>query len=429
MNEQFQIGVGKKNITPEIGCQLFGYSPDIFSKSVNDELTCTAMAFCQGNTKAMIISATLCVFQTALADKIKSIVSRETQIPHVILSATHTHSGPNTSGMTGWGDIDAKYCENILIPRITEAAKEAAASPKGAYLGIGVVKSDVGINRRQHNADGTISLGQNPWGIFDDIMTVLRFAEPCGKPIVNIVHYGAHCTAAGPNTEITRDWAGVMLDRLERETGVPAAFINGAFGDVGPRLSNGTTTGDITHVREIGSVAALDAVRAWRNSKNIKPVNLSVATGELVLPTKPRLSCEEAQRLLQKTKENVINIEAQKRQYYKNVLAAYENNIPENMQLTLPQTLVKIGDVVFVPFMFEVFSEITMRLRHYSPFEHTLCMGTTDGYERYLPSQDQLCRGGYEVDMFKTSEVQPLADDTDHNIIRENLKLMESFKK
>ncbi|MCL2815090.1 MAG: neutral/alkaline non-lysosomal ceramidase N-terminal domain-containing protein [Oscillospiraceae bacterium] len=429
MNEQLRIGVGKRDITPKVGRPLFGYRPDIFSKSVNDALTATAVAFCQNDTKAMIISATLGVFKTELADKIQRVITEKTKIPHVILSATHTHSGPNTSGITGWGDIDHEYCDDILLPRLTEAAAEAACSLRDAKLGIGVVKSRVGINRRQHGADGKISLGQNPWGIYDDTMTVLRFAEPCGKPLASIVHYGAHCTAAGANTEITRDWAGFMLDRLEKESGAPAAFINGGFGDVGPRLSNGATTGDISHAGEIGGMAALDAVLAWKNSKNTEPANLSVKTGELILPLKARLPREEAQKLFEQTNENAVNIEAQKHRYYKNVLASYQNKEPEEKQLIIPQTLVSLGNVVFVPFMFEVFSEITMRLRHYSPYEHTLCMGTANGYEHYLPSQDQLCRGGYEVGMFQTSRVQSLCDNTDDIIIRENLKLMENMKK
>ena len=428
MGEQLFMGVGKRTITPKIGIPLFGYRPDVFSKSINDDLTVTAAAFCQGDIKAMVISATLGVFQTELAGEIRDMVARETGIPHVILCATHTHSGPNTSGIKGWGNIETGYCDDILLPRLTEAAIEAARGLKPVHMGIGSVKSNAGINRRQHNADGSIGLGQNPWGIFDDTMTVLRFSEPSGNPVANIVHYGAHCTAAGMNTEITRDWAGVMIDRLEKESGVPSLFVNGGFGDVGPRLSNGATTGDIGHVREIGGVAALDAVCAWKNARHTKPADLSVATGDLVLPLRPRLPREEAQGLFLATDKNAVNLEAQKREYYKNVLESYENDTPEVAKLCFPQTLVKIGDAVLVPFMFEVFSEITIRLRHYSPFEHTLCLGTTNGYEHYLPSQSQLCLGGYEVGMFQTSRVQLLAEDTDNHIIRENLRIMEGLK-
>ena len=424
MNEHFQVGVGRKDITPELGGQLLGYRPRN-STSVHDALKVTAIALCQGDVKAMVISADVCLIKTELADKIKTLITFETGITHITISATHTHSGANTCGMIGWGDIDTEYCENIFIPRILEAAIDAVSSLKAVLLGVGIVKSMVGINRRQHNANGTIDLGQNPWGIFDDNMTVLRFDEPCGKTVVNLVHYGAHCTASGAGPEISRDWSGIMIDRLEAETGGISVFINGSEGDVGPRLSNGKTTGDISLASELGGVAAMDAIRAWRNAKNTKSVNLSVITGELALPVKPRVSYDEA---IKETLKNPRVWLAELRQYYENILEAYDNNIPEETHLVLPQTIIAIGDVVLVPFPFEVFSEISLRMRAYSMFEYTLCMGITNGSREYLPSQDQLCRGGYEVEMFRTEGVQLLLDNTDDTIINENLRLMRKLK-
>ena len=52
-------------------------------------------------------------------------------------------------------------------------------------------------------------------------MTVVSFKDYNQKPVASIVHYGAHCTAAGMNTEISRDWAGVMIDRLSEESALP----------------------------------------------------------------------------------------------------------------------------------------------------------------------------------------------------------------
>ena len=428
MNICLEAGIARKDITPDIGGQLFGYRPDVFSESVSDNLTVTAIALYQGDVTVMLISAAVGIFQTELSDKIRTAVTAETGVRHVLLSATHTHSGPNTAGLTGWGDVDSAYCDSILIPRTIEAAKEAVCSLKAVTLGIGTVKSHVGVNRRQHNIDGTISLGQNPWGVLDDTMTVLRFSEPCGKSVVNLVHYGCHCTAAGINTEITGDWAGVMLDRLETESGVPAVFINGAAGDIGPRLSNGQTIGDINYAHKLGGVAALDAVEAWKNAKHSRTVNLTVTAGELILPVKSRMPYHEAQKRLDELAENSMNIDAQKWSHYKDITDACNQNLPEETHLILPQILIALGDVVFVPFRFELFAEISLRMRKHSPFVHTLCMGYTNGFVSYLPSQDQLCLGGYEIDMFKTSRVQPLADNTDDNIIKENLTLIKSLK-
>ena len=44
-----------------------------------------------------------------------------------------------------------------------------------------------------------------------------------------------------------------MIDRLEAATGTLTAFINGAEGDVGPRLTNGKTVGNISLVEEHGA--------------------------------------------------------------------------------------------------------------------------------------------------------------------------------
>jgi len=204
MEEKLYAGVGKQDITPPVGGRLFGYRPDVFSKSVSDGLTATALAVARGATKILIVSVTVCLFKTELAEEIRNLINRETSIPaaNIIICATHTHSGPNTCGMTGWGDIDREYCDNLLIPRIIEAAKSAANDLKPAIAGVNSVFSKTGINRRQLNADGSVWLGQNPWGIYDPNMTAISFRDSNGAAIASIVHYGAHCTAAGMNREL-----------------------------------------------------------------------------------------------------------------------------------------------------------------------------------------------------------------------------------
>ena len=83
---------------------------------------------------------------------------------------------------------------------------------------------------------------------------------------------------------------------------------------------------------------------------------------------------------------------------------------------------------MFIPFPFEMFSEIVMRLREYTNYPYTLCLSCTNGYNVYLPSEDQLCRGGYEVFMFQYNGITSLADDTDTTVINENLRIMDNLK-
>lgn len=429
MDKTLMVGTGAADITPEIGGQLFGYRPDIYSKSMNDPLSVTAIAVSDGAADVMLIAVSVCLIGTALSEKIRALVAEQAELPfeNILLSATHTHSGPNTCGMVGWGEIDHAYCDSILIPKIVEAAVNAKQSKRPALAGNGAVWSRAGVNRRRCKQNGNAELSQESWAAFDGNMTLVAFQEPGGKPIATIVHYGMHGTCAGLEPVITRDWVGVMSDRLAQKTGAPVLFLNGAEGDVGPRLSNGVTTGDLSYIYEIGGIAAVDAVNAYAKIKNYQPHALRVVTGELELELTDRIPLETARANLKAVERESINLDGRKAQYYRDVIASYETDAPREDCLKLPQTMIALGGVVFVPFPFEVFSEISLRLREYSRFEHTLCVGLTNGHKGYLPSQTQLCRGGYEIDSFKTESIWPFADDTDTRIINENLKLMEAL--
>ncbi len=159
-----------------------------------------------------------------------------------------------------------------------------------------------GVNRREYNAKGGVSLGQNPFGVSDKTMTVLAFKDLSGKPILNIVHYGCHPTSAGSAWYVTRDWPGVMIDSLEKHTGATTVFFNGAEGDVGPRVTNGRTGGDsnletgestMMDMIEVGSLAALDATRAYKQIKEYREVDFKIIKGKVSLPYKPLLTVEE----------------------------------------------------------------------------------------------------------------------------------------
>ena len=161
--EKFYLGVAREIITPEIGGQLYGYRPDIFSKIVNDNLNVTAFYFEQGETKALMISAEVCLIQTEFAEKLLQSLEEKFGISKkcIMLNATHTHSGPNTAGETGWGDIDTAYCEGIFVPMIFEAVAEAIESRRPVKMAVSQGESLVGVNRCEISKEtGKIIFGQ-----------------------------------------------------------------------------------------------------------------------------------------------------------------------------------------------------------------------------------------------------------------------------
>ena len=124
--KQLYLGVAREKITPQVGGQLYGYRPDVFSETVADDLTATAFYFQQGDTKAVMVSVEVCLINTQLAQDILARIEENYGIPkeNGMLCATHTHSGPNTAGETGWGEIDRPYCDGIFVPQILSAVEK-----------------------------------------------------------------------------------------------------------------------------------------------------------------------------------------------------------------------------------------------------------------------------------------------------------------
>lgn len=428
---RFMAGAAREDITPPVGTLLYGYTPDTVSTSVHDPLQTTAVAFRQGDRTAILITVTVGDFGNALCDEIRSKIGAAVDLPsgRIIVTATHTHSAPNVSGIVGWGDIDRPYVDSILFPAMIRACRNALLGLEPAEIAVGEIKSKVGINRRQQQQNGTISLGQNPWGCYDPYMTCIAIRNAGTREgIVNLIHYGCHGTAAGCNHEVTRDWSGIMTDRLEKQTGTLTAYWNGAQGDVGPRLTNGATTGDIRFVEELGGVAAQDALRAWNALGPYKEGQLSVFEGEVRIPRKPLLPEDEVRTELASyaDPDSLINLRRLRYAYYRAIMDEYEAGCPEyEKDCRIPQTILAVGDVVFVPFPFELFSEISMRMRSYSHFRYTLCLSNANGYNAYLPTEDQIVRGGYEIGCFLYSSAHPLVNNADQVIIDENLRIMD----
>jgi len=427
----FETGFGRRCITPPVGTRLFGYPNNRKAESVHDDLYANVLAFRQGNISVLLISLDICVLSTEQAKQYRDILAAQTGIlaDNIIITAIHTHSGPNTKGVYGWGEMDDAFMGDILLPALQAATQEAVEKLVPARMGIGMTHSNAAINRRQRD-NGRVILGQNPDGPYDPKMYMLSFSALDGTPIVNMIHYGAHPTACGPGPEITRDWPGYMVDTVEERTGSPVVFFNGAEGDTGPRISNGYTIGDITYVEEVGVLAGKDAVKAWENVQPVEHVELAVYTEEISLLYDPLPSKEEViQTLSELSGRKLTGTANTLKARCEGILAFYESGKPVETAWNFRQTVVKIGPVAIVPYPFEMFCEIAMKQQEKSPFLYTLCLSDGNGTECYLPTEKEIPYGGYEVESFKRQRVFAFKDDTDKRIVAENGRLLQKLAK
>lgn len=423
--DQLLVGVGQEVITPKLGAMLLGYTPLRPALSVHDDLHVTVFAFETNGVQALYLAADLCnMYYPEL--ELREQICRATGVPvtHIVVSCTHTHSGPHTAKEN---EETFFYMEDIFIPACIRASNAALENRRIAQMGVGTAYSEVAVNRRQIKEDGKMTHGQNPHGSWDPTMTVVSFRQPDGTPIGNIIQYGCHNTASGKNDEVTRDWCGVAIDRLQQVSGGVTAFINGCGGDCGPRLPNGKTTGNLQMAMELGGKAAIDAVNAWRSIKLWQNAPLKVLSGDIVLPMM-KVTVEntlaQAEKLGDPEKLKGIPLNCYKRLMER---AEYlrQGNTPKTEQV-IERTVIALGPVAFMPLPFEPFSMITLRIKDHSPFPYTLCPGYSNGAMSYFPSIDQISRGGYEVMLFCCKDF-PFAEDAEQHLVAGCLKLLREL--
>jgi len=291
------------------------------------------------------------------------------------------------------------------------------------------------VNRRGIDENGSLGFEANPWGPYDPTMTVLRLARPEGQPLATVVHYGAHPTAMGPGRVISRDWPGVMVDRVESQTGAPTLFINGAVGDVGPRMNlilkgrmqAGAGDGSAA-IMEVGYRAATDALRGYLAVKEWRPVvELATLTADLELPYQPLPDEATARRALAAAtaSKDCWGEGMCEYQHWQAVLEALRQETVKSRKFT--QTVTRIGPVAIVPMPGEPFAEIVLRIRQGSPLAYTLVAATSNGYLGYLATRESRHRGGYEVWVAKAFGAYLLAENLDDVLVEQNLRLLREL--
>ncbi len=421
-----QVGVAREIITPPIGTLLMGYTPLRPALSIHDDLHVCCFALKSGDTLAMLIAADLCNIYYP-QEKLRAAVNAASGVPvdSIILSCTHTHSGPTAQDIPE----GIAYVESVFIPQMQKAAAAAVAALRPAQVGWGSAWSDVGVNRRQLREDGKIIHGQDPHGTWDPTMTVISFREPDGTPIGNIIQYGCHNTASGKTDEVTRDWCGVAIDRLQEISGGITAFINGCGGDCGPRLPNGKTTANLEMAMELGGKAAMDAVRAWRSIRHWEDVPVKVLQRTFQMPlaelgTPGQLRAQAAAmgdpEKMNRTVRMKYEVLLERAEYLE------QGNVPPTTK-PMELTALSLGGFALCALPFEIFSRITLRIKEHSPFAHTVVPGYSNGGMGYFPSKDQLCRGGYEVNMFLYRRTLALSDDAEQHLVEFSLQLLREL--
>jgi neutral ceramidase len=237
-----EAATAKVDITPPLGLTMYGFaSRKTGATGVLDPLMARVLVLAAGDTRLALVVLDLGEPPASgWIDRLRADAAANNKIAHVIVAATHTHSGP---------DIRAAYppaaspdWESAALSKIEHALAEASGRVVQARIGTGYGTVLIGHNRLREEPNGTITWFERnntmvPTSPVDPTVAVLRLDRLDGTPMAVLVNYACHPVVFGPdNLQYSADYPGVMARVVEQEMGsdTVAMFLQGGDGDINP---------------------------------------------------------------------------------------------------------------------------------------------------------------------------------------------------
>jgi len=412
-----EAGFAKVDITPRVGVELCGFGPYLnrHSVGVRDRLWARAMALRRGRRTAVMVSCDLVGVGLATTRRVRALLRERAGVPEdaVMVHCTHTHSGPTTIDLIGWGDPDDPY--NELLPRrIAQAATDALANLSPAeFLHAEVPCEGIGLNREyDRDAPPLEEVLDEDWRparpeLTDTTCHVIR-VDKDGRVAGFLSYFGCHpvvCCAA--TRHIHGDYPGVATNALEREyPGSVGLFLQGAQGDV---------NSCVVHKPEQESLPALDVVAA-RYARSVREGLRAARAAEVndLRFARREVTFRRRQISLQQLREKLAQQEsvlarqgatdADREVRMATVqLAALRRLIARaeaGGPLEPPSEVqgIALGPIAFLGSPFEIFQAIKNEVAAGCRAPVPLVMGLTNDFLGYAPDRTAAERGGYAAD-------------------------------
>ncbi|CAH0120177.1 MULTISPECIES: neutral/alkaline non-lysosomal ceramidase N-terminal domain-containing protein [unclassified Paenibacillus] len=296
MSFTLKLGTAVRNITPPYPVPLagFGHRQGV-SEGVSHPLCVKAMVLQSQPVSgpaplALIVSADIIWWGPERMERLYEAFQERWGIKRsaVILNATHTHSGPQTSDRfaSEIGEADRAYVDG-LEAALLDGIEEALRNLEPVAIERGSGECRIGVNRRKLE-NGHIVMAPNEDGPADSEVSVIRFRTEDGLEKAIIVHLACHPTTTDLNM-ISSEFPGVAMELLEAKlgSGCTAFFMQGCCGDVRPRLvrEGRFYRGDGADVVRFGSELAEAAFRVLeRPMRALRPRPVSGRSAALDLP-------------------------------------------------------------------------------------------------------------------------------------------------
>lgn len=426
-------GAAKVDITPSGPVWMDGMIREHKSEGVHDPLHARALYLASEDTGRgfVIVSADVCALRTQDADIVRAQASVRTGLPadHIIVAATHTHSGPAAKGF--FNPVEEEYVAGLrrkLVQVIEDALARAVPAAAGCASG---EEHTISHYRRLLADDGRVIMNWEPVPAGRTVKTlgepdpevgvtvVTERAEP-GRTICVLFNHAGHPNVmSGDNYLLSADYPGFACGRIEDALGGTAVFVNGAQGSVD---IDGLKDRDWEGVARAGSALADAVVETARRVELSDGLDVRASSVRYLIARRDFTPAELdwAEDVLAKTGGRVEAHPDGIGDDYKALL--YSRLAARSEPMQVEQTCAAIGDTAYISFPGELFTEIGLKIKKRSPFARTCIIGLANGCIGYVPTREAISQGGYEVD------TRRVADDAADLIIERSLELLRTVR-
>lgn len=386
---EWKAGVGRAVITPREPIWLAGYAARTKpSEGVLADLHVKALALVDSaGAASVLVSTEILGFTRSMSEQIAQRVHQKHGIPRerLILSATHTHSGPVTGDLlrpaypldAGQQKVIERYTA-WLLDQVVEAVARAMADLGPARLEFEQGLAGFAVNRRR------VGARQRP-GPVDHDVPVLAVRSPEGRLRAVVFGYACHTTVLA-GYEINGDYAGFAAEAVEKEyPGAAALFVAGAGADANPLPRR-----SVELARIYGQILAA-AVREVLSAK-MRPVRgpLAAALEYVDLPFQKPPSRAEFQAAL-------TDKDPMRRRHAELMLEILDRQGKLPDRYAYPVQLWQFGgDLTWIVLGGEVVVDFALRFKREYGWGGTWVTAYANDVFAYIPSLRVLKEGGYE---------------------------------
>ena len=400
----FQAGRAQVNITPPLGVRLAGYFHERIAESVRDELFARAVVLGNNDTRIALVSLDLISITDEVTGAARELIESKTGIPadHVMVCATHTHTGPELRRDASLPRAD-EWADGL--PRaIADAVAQADAGKVPVTLRLGSAElTGYSFNRLFRLKDGREIFGKrgrdkeiiDTAGPIDPELQTLSVVDTEGRLLALLVNFAMHPDVIGGGSAnfISADWPGLLGETISTVYGreVVTLMLQGTCGDINHRTHFPTAlpTGGPDKAIQLGRGLAGAAIVALERAEPMTDARLSVLLETLAIPYYTRDEALYAEIEALKQKENPS---ASEQSYIRRVEEwPYDGQMAE-----VPVQVFRIGGMGLVAFPAEIFVRIGLDIKRWSPADQTFVVELANArVSSYVPYPGQAERGAY----------------------------------